>query len=56
MRFATRLLAELKDEQAWQSSFAATTDAQWDSIAAMVRKEIKTEEIVPLSEVFPTEQ
>lgn len=52
---AARLLAELQDEQAWQSSFAATTDAQWDSIAAVVRKEIKTADIVPLNEVFPTE-
>lgn len=38
---ATRLLAELKDEQAWEKSFAATSDKQWDKLAQMVRQEIK---------------
>ena len=38
---ATRLLAELKDEQAWEKRFAATTDNQWDKLAQMVRQEIK---------------
>lgn len=37
---ATRLLAELEDEQAWQSRFDATTDNQWDNLAALVREEI----------------
>lgn len=38
---ATRLLTELKDEQAWENSFAATTNEQWDKLAQMVRQEIK---------------
>jgi hypothetical protein len=37
---AVRLLADLTDEQSWAASFAATTDAQWDHMAAMVRREI----------------
>lgn len=44
---ATRLLSELKDEQAWQARFEATTDLQWDGLAAMVRKDIKNDQIVP---------
>lgn len=41
---ATRLLAELKDEQAWQVRFKSTTDEQWDRLAAKVRQEITEEE------------
>ncbi|HLP91314.1 MAG TPA: hypothetical protein VK184_22370 [Nostocaceae cyanobacterium] len=52
---ATRLLAELKDEQAWKVCFAATTDNQWDSLAAIVRQEIAAGEITPLDEVFPSQ-
>ena len=51
---ASRFLAELQDEQKWESRLAATTDEQWDQMAAMVRQEIATGETVPLSEVFPT--
>lgn len=51
---ATRLLAELKDEQAWVSRFQSTTDEQWDRLAAMVRHDIANGETVPLDEVFPT--
>ncbi len=40
LTIATRLLAELEDEQAWQSRFDATTDTQWDNLAALVRQEI----------------
>lgn len=50
---ATRLLAEIKNEQGWKIRFAATTDNQWDSIAEMVRQEIASGEITPLDEVFP---
>ncbi len=49
---ATRLLAELKDEQGWSSRFQETTDQQWDKLAAMVRQEIANGETVPLDEVF----
>ena len=50
---ATRLLAEVADEHAWAERFEATTDAQWDRIAASVRQAIATEDLVPLDDVFP---
>ena len=53
---ATRLLAELEDEQAWQKHFNTTTEKQWDSMAALVRKEILVGEVIPLDEVFPIGQ
>lgn len=40
---AARLLAELEDEQAWQARFEATTDTQWDNLAAMVRQDIESD-------------
>ncbi|RUR75467.1 hypothetical protein ACF3DV_21390 [Chlorogloeopsis fritschii PCC 9212] len=52
---ASRLLAELQDEQKWEARFATTTDNQWDRMAAMVRQEIAKDETVPLDEVFPTQ-
>ncbi|MGF1459173.1 MAG: hypothetical protein ACFBSG_09115 [Leptolyngbyaceae cyanobacterium] len=52
---ASRLLAELEDERAWQTRFEATTDNQWDSLAALVREKIVSEKVVPLDNVFPTE-
>jgi hypothetical protein len=53
---AARFLAELQDEQKWETRFAATTDDQWDRMAAMVRQEIAAGETVPLDEVFPTQK
>jgi hypothetical protein len=53
---AARFLAELQDEQKWEARFAATTDDQWDQMAAMVRQEIAKGETVPLEEVFPTQK
>jgi len=50
---AARFLAELQDEQKWENRFEATTDDQWDQMAAMVRQEIAKGETVPLDEVFP---
>ncbi|MDJ0615727.1 MAG: hypothetical protein QNJ63_03100 [Calothrix sp. MO_192.B10] len=50
---ASRLMAELKDEQRWTEQFESTTDEQWDDIANMVRKEIASGETVPLDQVFP---
>ncbi|MCY7335476.1 MAG: hypothetical protein LH613_04570 [Chamaesiphon sp.] len=37
---AALFLAELQGEQKWEAQFAATTDDQWDRMAAMVRQEI----------------
>ncbi len=45
---AARFLAELQDEQKWETRFSATTDDQWDQMAAMVRQEIARGETVLL--------
>ena len=37
---AARFLAELQDEQKWETRFSSMTDDQWDHMAAMVRQEI----------------
>lgn len=53
---AARFLAQLQDEQKWETRFADTTDDQWDRMAAMVRQEIAGGETVPLDEIFPTQK
>jgi hypothetical protein len=50
---ASRLMAELKDEQRWTEQFKFTTDEQWDRLADMVRQEIAGGDIASLDEVFP---
>lgn len=50
---ASRLLDELKNDQAWTTRFAATTDDQWDKLAKMVRGEITEGKTFPLDDVFP---
>jgi hypothetical protein len=52
---AARLLADLADEKAWAARFSATTEAQWERMATLVRKEIDTEEPIPLDGVFPSD-
>lgn len=51
---ALKLLNELEDEQAWRTRFEATTDQQWDRLAATIRQEIANGETVPLDDVFPS--
>ena len=51
---AAHLLADLTDEQAWLAHFAATTDAQWERMAAMVRREIAAGDTMPLAVIDPT--
>ena len=50
---AARLLADLVDENEWSARFTATTDVQWDRMAAMVRQEIAAGDTMPLDQVFP---
>ena len=50
---AARFLAELQDEQKWETSFAATTDDQWDQMAAIVREEIASGNTLSLDTIFP---
>ena len=53
---AARFLAELRDEQKWEAQFAATTDDQWDRMAAIVRQEIAKGETMPFDGGFPTQK
>lgn len=48
---ATRLLAEITDQQTWTTQFASTTDDQWDRMAATVRAEIMAGDVMPLAEL-----
>lgn len=50
---ASRLMAELKDEQKWTEQFESTTDEQWDRLTDRVRQEIASGDTVPLDEIFP---
>jgi hypothetical protein len=53
---AARFLAESREAKEWKTSFASTTDDQWDRMAAMVRQEIAKGETIPLDEVFPSQK
>jgi hypothetical protein len=37
---ASRILAELADDQEWTARFNATTDQQWDRLSEIARQEI----------------
>jgi len=50
---ATRILAEVADEQVWASLFHATTDEQWDRLTDGVRGEIAAGDTTPLEDIFP---
>jgi hypothetical protein len=50
---ASRILAELSDERAWESRFDATTDEQWERLAQGARREIAAGSATPLDEFFP---
>ncbi|MCZ6632962.1 MAG: hypothetical protein O7G87_06110 [bacterium] len=52
---ATRILADLKDDQSWTKRFEATTDEQWDRLAELAKGEISAGETVPLDDVFPVD-
>ena len=51
---AAWFLTELQDDQKWKTSFAETTDDEWDLMAAMVRQEIANGDAVPLTTIFPS--
>jgi hypothetical protein len=53
---AARFLAEMADEHAWETSFGKTTDEQWDRMAEAVRHEIAAGAVVPLDELFPSDE
>lgn len=49
---AARWLEELKEEQVWASKFAATTDEQWDRLAASVRREVAGGDTIALDDLI----
>ena len=53
---AASFLAELKNEQQWETRISETTDDQWDRMAAMVRQEVLMGEVMPLDEILPVSQ
>jgi hypothetical protein len=50
---ATRILADLADDQAWEARFDVTSADQWHRLAEMARQEIAAGDTVPLEDVFP---
>ncbi len=50
---AARLLSEVEDERAWSEQFGATTDAQWNHLAEMVRRDLDAGRTSPLDDEFP---
>ena len=53
---AARIIADLKDEQAWTERFEATTDEEWDRLAEGARREVAAGDTVPLDDVFSVDQ
>ena len=53
---AARILAEIADEREWSRAFAATTDEQWDKLAAMARREVQDEGSTSLDELIRGER
>lgn len=52
---AYRLLEELEEEKKWASSFANTTNQQWQKMADIVKQEIITGDITPLDDILTVE-
>ena len=50
---ATRILADLEDEQAWEERFEATSPEQWNRLAEMARRDIAAGDTIPLEDAFP---
>jgi hypothetical protein len=49
---ATRILADLADDHAWEAQFEATSDNQWTRLAEMARREMEGDTI-SLEAAFP---
>ena len=50
---ASRLLAEIEDERAWDAQFESTSDAQWEKLISETRRDVAAGRTRPLNEVFP---
>ena len=53
---AARILAEIEDERAWDRTFAATTDEQWDKLTAMARRSVQDEGSTSLDKLIRGER
>ena len=51
---ATRILADMEDDQAWDVQFAATTEEQWARLAEMAQREIAAGDSMSLEEFLRT--
>lgn len=52
---AARILDEIKDERRWAEAFQKTADAQWDRLAASVRREVAAGDTAPLDDLLGDE-
>ena len=50
---ASRILADLGDDQAWEARFEATSEDKWARLAEMARHEIAAGDTIPLEDAFP---
>jgi hypothetical protein len=50
---ATRIMADLADERAWEDRFNATSDEQWERLTQAARREITAGDTTPLDDVSP---
>ena len=53
---AARWLSEIKDEQRWADSFAATTDEQWDKLTDLVKREIAEGDTMSLDDFLDSSE
>jgi hypothetical protein len=53
---ASRILADLEDDQAWDEQFATTTEEQWTRLSEMAQRETATGtgDSMPLEEFLRT--
>jgi len=49
---ALRILAELTDDREWASRFSATTEDQWQRLAALARQEVAAGDTEPLERIL----
>ena len=47
---ATRILADLEDDQAWDERLEATTAQQWSKLAEMAKRELASGEVTPMED------
>ncbi len=53
---ASRWLQDLEDEAKWEELFSATTEEQWDKLAAQAREAIEAGETEPLEKLLTEDE